>query len=131
MVKFIPKDPLVNKGNPSTTVELSHTPSPWRLEPERVLDNGKFIEATIWYDGDGSDANPKRHVATIRCGLKETDANGYLIEAAPDLLAALMQIAAWDDSIANAILVRTDSYSAFDEPSAVKIAREALSSVLR
>ena len=121
----------MNRGAPKTTVELLHTPRPWRLEPEHADDQGNFIEAMIWYDGDGSDANPKRHIATIRCGLRETDANGYLIAAAPDLLAALMQIAAWDDTGGNAILENRGSYAGFDEPDAVKIAREALASVLR
>lgn len=128
--EFVPKDPLVNKGNPSTTVELSHTPSPWRLEPEHTDEMGNFIEARVWYDGDGSDANPQRHIAEIRCGLPESEANGFLIEKSPDLLAALMKIAAWDDRQGNDTLARTGSYEMFDEPGSVKIAREALAGLM-
>ena len=45
------------------------------------------------------------------------------------LLAALDDIAAWNDKCANQRLVETGSFGAFDEPAAVKTAREALSKV--
>lgn len=49
-----------------------------------------------------------------------------LSDAAPDLLAALTRIAAFDDEYGNARLTATGSYSAFDEPAAVETARAAI-----
>lgn len=66
------------------------TSGPWRYEEaETISETGEFREGTIWKDGDGSDANPDQHIATIRIGLQSSDANGLLIAAAPDLLEAL------------------------------------------
>lgn len=48
------------------------------------------------------------------------------LAAAPDLYAALNQIAAYNDVGASAHLESTGSYSAFDEPGAAQIARSAL-----
>jgi hypothetical protein len=43
--------------------------------------------------------------------------------------AALNRIACWDDDVANNQLRINGSYAGFDEPSSVKIAREALASI--
>ena len=42
------------------------------------------------------------------------------------MLDALIKIAAFDDTIASEFLDRTGSYSCFDEPGSVKIARAAI-----
>lgn len=49
-----------------------------------------------------------------------------LIEQRDVLVAALTKIAAFDDEAATAYLDATGSYSRFDEPGAVRIARKAL-----
>lgn len=63
-----------------------HTPGPWMIQE---ADGDLFIEDTIWFDGDGTDANPRRHIAVVRCGLRESSANARLIAAAPELLERL------------------------------------------
>lgn len=44
---------------------------------------------------------------------------------------ALNQIACWDDKSASESLERTRSYSSFDEPGSVQIAREAIAAAIR
>lgn len=68
---------------------MKHTPGPWKCMESNFTDEGSFEEATIWYMGSGTDANPMRHIAIIRCGLRESEANARLIAAAPELLEAL------------------------------------------
>ncbi len=68
-------------------MKTTHTPGPWRYEEDEYDDDG-FRQGAVWADGDGSAARPMRHVAIVRAGLPETDFNGRLIAAAPELLHA-------------------------------------------
>ena len=49
-----------------------------------------------------------------------------LINGAPAMKEALVQIAAFDDTSASERLAATGSYGSFDEPGSVEIARECL-----
>lgn len=49
-----------------------------------------------------------------------------LKHAAPEIASALNLIACWGDKLANERLEKSGSYSGFDEPGSVKIAREIL-----
>lgn len=53
--------------------------------------------------------------------------NHRIINAAPDMLKALIEIAAFDDEQASERLAAWGSYGSFDEPGSVQIARECLS----
>ena len=75
-----------DESAPSATA--APTPGPWRLEEEDFDEAGVFGEATVWADGDGTSAKLDVHIATIRCGLRESQANARLINAAPELLVA-------------------------------------------
>lgn len=65
--------------------KTKHTPGPWHV---READGDPEVEDRIWAEGDGTFATPERHVAVIRCGLRESAANARLIAAAPELLEA-------------------------------------------
>jgi hypothetical protein len=104
------------------------TPGPWTIGDriEEADDGGSSVEI---------DAKDARWLALatvcVRMELDPLDsragtANAHLIAAAPDLYAALERIAAYDDVSANEQLAATGSYSAFDEPGSVRIARAAL-----
>lgn len=61
----------------------------------------------------------------------DRDANALLIAAAPDLVAALREIAAFDDALASIHLDESygEDFGLFDEPEAVRIARAALEKI--
>ena len=71
-------------------LEKAATPGPLRVEPEHADDAGNFVEATIWYDGDGTHEEPERHVATIRCGLRASEANAQLFSESRNALPRLI-----------------------------------------
>lgn len=92
----------------------AHTPGPWKWDARGDV-SGRL----------GRDV-AKCDFGDIEDKYLENLANARLIAAAPDLLAALEQIATFNDHAANARLEATGSYSAFDEPGSVQIARAAL-----
>ena len=67
---------------------MKHTATPWRFIEEDVsIHDGEYTEGRVVSDAD-EDTGIAKCVAVIRCGLEGTNANGRLIAAAPDLLAA-------------------------------------------
>jgi hypothetical protein len=98
------------------------TPGPWRrfgvgAYSDACKDRGLIYECRLI---EGT------HVKT-----GTNRANADLIAAAPDMYAALKKIAQYDDEGANARLAATGSFSAFDEPGSVEIARKALPDLQR
>lgn len=55
--------------------------------------------------------------------------NHRIVNAAPDMLKALIEIAAFDDEGASERLAAHGSYGSFDEPGSVQIARECLARI--
>jgi hypothetical protein len=81
----------------------------------RALASGTFY----WLGGGAAGGT------TLRCA----DVAQVLRKHLNIALAALDEIAAWDDEGANAYLAATGRYSAFDEPAAVHAARDALAKI--
>jgi len=116
-----------------------HSPTPWEVV-ETTEHHGPYI-ITTW----GTTicdlytmSNPM--VASVRNGgdsfpvhFTDADANAAFIVKAVNshdaLIAALIGIAAFDDIGANDRLATNGSYSGFDEPGGVRVAREALASI--
>lgn len=70
---------------------MKHTEDPWELLP------GGFDETLGYYEPSvqspiNEHTGLRQQIATIRVGLKETEANGFLIAAAPDLFRACRQM---------------------------------------
>ena len=95
-----------------------HTPTPWRISP---YSKGSIIDA----DGVAIASS----VMFYRTA-EEAAANAahivYCVNTYPDLVKALETIAAFQDYTASEHLEETGSYSMFDDPQSVKIARAAL-----
>jgi len=127
---------MVKTGAPKATVELLHTPAPWKRDgltvyalTENLSDSVSLRKLVPLVNRFSAQVQRGGH--TEGAGQVELEANAALIEKAPDLLAALMQIAAWDDRQGNDTLARTGSYAIFDEPNSVRIARQALKGLLK
>jgi hypothetical protein len=129
-----------------------HTPGPWfycgcesggcscltvsgKDAPVAVITGGVWGDdfPSIRLVGNSSlDLKAEAYMEQISYGevpMEEAKANARLIAAAPSMLEALNEIAAWGDSYANECLAAVGTYGAFDEPAAVKTAREALVSL--
>lgn len=112
---------------------MGHTPTPWYVT-ERGEECHISNSPTVDEDGDLPDSC---YWIAMTMGSATDDgddnANADLIVRAVnfynELVEALEQIAAFDDEGANKHLEATGSYSSFDEPSSVRIARSMLSRI--
>ncbi len=117
---------MTDKASPARAAEkaVTHTPGPWThyddaqpgsYHPQhKIQSRGKSI-ATV-YCTRGDEAVDAANAAFI---VRACNAHAGLV-------AALRDIAAFDDKRANAHLEASGSYSSFDEPCSVSLARAAL-----
>lgn len=69
---------------------MSHTPGPWRIDPNTSPEAGRAIEAQAF------DGSWKYVTVRVRGGsVAQSEANARLIAASPDLLNALRIAALW------------------------------------
>jgi hypothetical protein len=84
----------MNKNEETNTAAAGHTPGPWKVS---TIDDTIFDPILLVVAGDyGSDMDWRVSVvADVRTGWNGHEANARLIAAAPDMLAALKEVAEW------------------------------------
>ncbi len=116
------KNPAIQAGQGSKDIPLNadHTPLPWRVGGHPHDNSGSKWREILT---DAATFNP---AYICQAYLSDAELIVRAVNAHDALVSALREIAAFDDEGANARLVKTGSYSSFDEPGSVQIARAAL-----
>ncbi len=72
-------------------MERKATPGEWTADDQEFSDDGDYNEPSVWAEGDGSAANPRRHVAMVRIGLRESEYNGHFIAGTRNSIRSLAE----------------------------------------